>query len=638
MTYLTVENLSKHFGERTLFENITFGMSKGDKTALIAPNGTGKSTLLKIISGEESQSSGEVMLQSDVRIGYLKQEPELNPALTINEYILQGDSDITKIVREYERATDAQAADFNEKTQDAFMKASSAMDAAGAWDFEQRMQQILGKLEIHDLERLISSLSGGEKKRVALAFVLINSPDLIILDEPTNHLDIDMIEWLEEYLAKSNVTLLMVTHDRYFLDRVCNHILEMDAGNLYHHKGNYGYYLQKKAEREEQERAEMHKAGQLYKKELEWMRRQPKARTSKSKSRIDAFHDTAEKVNQRSDDTELNLGISSKRIGGNVLELEDINKSYDDLTILDGFTYSFKKGERIGIIGKNGVGKSTFLKIITGEEEADSGDVKTGQTIVFGYYKQQETGFNEDLRVIEVVKEVASVITMADGSEVSASKFLEHFMFPPKMQYTPVRKLSGGERRRLSLMLVLVKNPNFLILDEPTNDLDLMTLQKLEEFLLNFGGCLILVSHDRFFMDKLVDHYFVFEGNGVIDDHHGTYQEYRELKEAQEAEAKRLARDAASAKTSSSSSKKSKPSSSEKKKSGLTFKEKKRFKKLEKEIANLEKEQQELESQLAGGGLSGDELQETSRRYGELTEEIEEKTMVWVELAEKDEG
>lgn len=638
MTYLTVENLSKHFGERTLFENITFGMSKGDKTALIAPNGTGKSTLLKIIAGEESQSSGDVMLQSDVRIGYLKQEPELNPALTINEYILQGDSDITKIVREYERATDAQAADFNEKTQDAFMKASSAMDAAGAWDFEQRMQQILGKLEIHDLERLISSLSGGEKKRVALAFVLINSPDLIILDEPTNHLDLDMIEWLEEYLAKSNVTLLMVTHDRYFLDRVCNHILEMDAGNLYHHKGNYGYYLQKKAEREEQERAEMHKAGQLYKKELEWMRRQPKARTSKSKSRIDAFHDTAEKVNQRTDDTELNLGISSKRIGGNVLELEDINKSYDDLTILDGFTYSFKKGERIGIIGKNGVGKSTFLKIITGEEEADSGDVKTGQTIEFGYYKQQETGFDEDLRVIEVVKEVASVITMADGSQVSASKFLEHFMFPPKMQYTPVRKLSGGERRRLSLMLVLVKNPNFLILDEPTNDLDLMTLQKLEEFLLNFGGCLVLVSHDRFFMDKLVDHYFVFEGDGVIDDHHGTYEEYRELKEAREAEEKRLARDATSAKTSSSSSKKSKPSPSKKKKTGLTFKEKKRFKKLEKEIANLEKEQQKLESQLAGGGLSGDELQETSKRYGELTEEIEEKTMMWVELAEKDEG
>ena len=566
MTYLTVENLSKHFGERTLFDNITFGMSKGDKTALVAPNGTGKSTLLKIIAGEESQSSGEVMLQSDVRVGYLKQEPELEPELTINEYILQGDSDNTRIVREYERATAAQAANFNQENQDAFMKASAAMDAAGAWDFEQRMQQILSKLDIHDLDRTISSLSGGEKKRVALAFVLIDSPDLIILDEPTNHLDLDMIEWLEEYLAKSNITLLMVTHDRYFLDRVCNHILEMDAGYLYHHKGNYGYYLQKKAEREEQERAEMHKAGQLYKKELEWMRRQPKARTSKSKSRIDAFHETADKVNQRSDDTELQLGISSKRIGGNVLELEDISKSYDDLTILDGFSYSFKKGERIGIIGKNGVGKSTFLKIITGEEETDSGDVNTGTTIEYGYYKQQETGFDEDLRVIEVVKEVASIITMSDGSEVSASKFLEYFMFPPKMQYTPVRKLSGGERRRLSLMLVLVKNPNFLILDEPTNDLDLMTLQKLEEFLLNFGGCLIIVSHDRFFMDKLVDHFFVFEGDGVIDDHHGTYQEYRDKRETREAEAKRMAKVASSSKNSSSA--KTKPTPSKKKTSG----------------------------------------------------------------------
>ena len=635
MTYLTVENLSKSFGERTLFESITFGLSKGDKTALVAPNGTGKSTLLKIIAGKEVQSSGEVMLQNDVRVGYLEQEPELNPSLTINEYILQGDSDITQIVREYERATEAQAAEFNEKTQDAFMKASAAMDAAGAWDFEQRMQQILSKLEIHDLDRQISSLSGGEKKRVALAFVLIDAPDLIILDEPTNHLDLDMIEWLEEYLAKSNVTLLMVTHDRYFLDRVCNHILEMDGGKLYHHKGNYAYYLQKKAEREEQERAEMHKANQLYKQELEWMRRQPKARTSKSKSRIDSFHETEKKVNQRSDDTELRLGVSSKRIGGNVLELENISKSYDELTILDNFSYSFKKGERIGIIGKNGVGKSTFLKIITGDEEADSGEVQTGQTIEFGYYKQQETGFDEDLRVIDVVKEVASVITMADGSQVSASKFLEHFMFPPKMQYTPVRKLSGGERRRLSLMLVLVKNPNFLILDEPTNDLDLVTLQKLEEFLLNFGGCLIIVSHDRFFMDKLVDHYFVFEGDGVIDDHHGTYQEYRDLKEQREAEAKREARESSgTGSKKQSSSKKTR----KKKSNGLSFKEQKEFRNLEKQIATLEEEQALLEEKMSGGELSGDDLRETSERYGELTEEIEEKTLTWMELAEKNES
>lgn len=635
MTYLSVENLSKNYGVKLLFENITFGLSKGDKTALVAPNGTGKSTLLKIIAGEESQDLGKVMFQSDVRIGYLEQEPEMDLNLTIREFISQGDSEMTDIVQRYEKAVEAQAGNFNEQTQEAYMKAAAAMDAANAWDFEQRMEQILGKLEIHDLERSIETLSGGERKRVALAFVLLDNPDLIILDEPTNHLDLDMIEWLEAYLIKSNVTLLMVTHDRYFLDRICNHILEMDAGNLYHHNGNYAYYLQKKAEREEQEQAELHKAGQLYKQELEWMRRQPKARTSKSKSRIDAFHKTADKVNQQSDDQELELGISSKRIGGQVLELENISKSYDDLTILDNFSYSFKKGERIGIIGKNGVGKSTFLKIITGEVDPDSGDVNTGATIHYGHYKQQDTDFDESLRLIDVVKEVASVIEMSNGNQISASKFLEHFMFPPKLQYTPVHKLSGGEKRRLALMMVLIKNPNFLILDEPTNDLDLMTLQKLEEFLLNFGGCLIVVSHDRFFMDKLADHYFVFEGDGVIDDHNGTYQEYRDLREMREAEQKVKAKKAASAQSIPEKKPVSKP---KKKSEGLSFKEQKEFNKLEKQIAKLEHEQAELEKKLASGELESNKLQETSERYGELKEEIEEKTMAWMELAEKNEG
>lgn len=635
MTYLSVENLSKSYGVKLLFENITFGLSKGDKTALVAPNGTGKSTLLKIIAGEETQDNGKVMFQSDVRIGYLEQEPELDLNLTIREFISQGDSEMTDIVQRYEEAVEAQAGNFNEQTQEAYMKAAAAMDAANAWDFEQRMEQILGKLEIHDLERSIETLSGGERKRVALAFVLLDNPDLIILDEPTNHLDLDMIEWLEAYLVKSNVTLLMVTHDRYFLDRICNHILEMDAGNLYNHNGNYAYYLQKKAEREEQEQAEMHKAGQLYKQELEWMRRQPKARTSKSKSRIDAFHKTADKVNQQSDDQELELGISSKRIGGQVLELENISKSFEDLTILDNFSYSFKKGERIGVIGKNGVGKSTFLKIITGEIDPDSGNVNTGATIHYGHYRQQDTDFDESLRLIEVVKEVASVIEMSNGKQISASKFLEHFMFPPKLQYTPVHKLSGGEKRRLALMMVLIKNPNFLILDEPTNDLDLMTLQTLEDFLLNFGGCLIIVSHDRFFMDKLVDHYFVFEGDGVIDDHHGTYQEYRDLKEMREAEQKLEAKKAVTATTTPE---KKLPSEPKKKSRGLNFKEQKEFKKLEKQIAKLEKEQTELEKKLAGGELDSEKLQETSERYGELKEEIEAKTLDWMELAEKNEG
>jgi len=633
MTYLSVENLSKSFGIKTLFEDITFGLSKGDKTALVAPNGTGKSTLLRIIAGEEVQDSGEVMTQNDIRIGYLMQEPKLHAGMTIREYILQGDSDITAIIKQYEEAVDQQAEDFNESTQDAYMKATAAMDAANAWDFEQRMEQILGKLDITDLNRSIDTLSGGERKRVALAFVLIDNPDLIILDEPTNHLDLDMIEWLEGYLIKSNVTLLMVTHDRYFLDRVCNHILEMDAGELYHHNGNYGYYLQKKAEREQQEQAELHKAGQLYKKELDWMRRQPKARTSKSKSRIDAFHKTKEKVTSATDERELELDVSSRRIGGQVLELEKISKSYGDLTILNDFTYSFKKGERIGIIGKNGVGKSTFLKIITGEEQPDSGDVNTGATIEYGHYRQQDVDFDENLRPIEVVKEVASVIELSDGSQISASQFLEHFMFPGKLQYTPVGKLSGGEKRRLALMMVLINNPNFLILDEPTNDLDLMTLQKLEEFLLNFGGCLIVVSHDRFFMDKLVDHYFVFEGDGVIRDLNGTYMEYRELKEEEQAEQRRIEKEKKSARKPAPSRSKT----SEKKRSTLTFREKKELKKLEKEIAALEEKKTAIETKMGNGALDPDELQKVSEQYGELTDEIDETTLRWLELAEKDE-
>ncbi len=633
MTYLTVENLSKSFGTKILFEKITFGLSKGDKTALVAPNGTGKSTLLKIIAGKEVQDTGEVMFQSDIKIGYLEQEPELNPDLTIQEYISQGHTDLANVVLRYEKAVEAQAENFNEETQEEYMRASAAMDAAGAWDYEQRLEQILSRLDIHNLERSINTLSGGEKKRVALAFVLLDDPDLLILDEPTNHLDLDMIEWLEEYLAKSNVTLLMVTHDRYFLDRVCNHILEMDGGKLYNHKGNYAYYLQKKAEREEQERVEMKKAGQLYKKELEWMRRQPKARTGKSKSRIDSFYETKEKAHQEKDDAELELDVSMQRMGGQILEMEKISKAYGDLTILDNFSYSFNRGEKVGIIGKNGVGKSTFLKIITGEEEADSGDIHTGQTIQFGHYRQQDVDFDEDQRVIDVIKEVASVIQMSDGSQISASQFLEHFQFPGSLQYTPVRKLSGGERRRLALMMVLIQNPNFLILDEPTNDLDLTTMQKIEEFLRGFGGCLIVVSHDRFFMDKLVDHYFVFEGDGEIRDHHGSYMEYRELKDAEEAEQRRIEREKKAPKK-----KKEKPKKKQEKTNKLSYKERKEFNKLEKEIAKLEEEKTKLEKEMASGSHDPEELQEKSVRYGELSDEIDEKSMIWLEMGERDEG
>jgi ABC transport system ATP-binding/permease protein len=629
MTYLSVENLSKSFGLKTLFEGITFGISKGDKTALVAQNGTGKSTLLKILGGIESPDGGKVMLQNGIRVGYLEQEPELEPKLTIQEYISQGNSDMMTVVNRYEKAVADQAEDFNEKTQEEFMEATAAMDASNAWDYEQRMEQILGKLNITNLDQGIKTLSGGERKRVALAFVLLDNPDLLILDEPTNHLDVDMIEWLEAYLAKSNITLFMVTHDRYFLDRVCNHILEMESGKLYHHKGNYSYFLQKRAEREEVERTEVAKAGQLLKKELDWMRRQPKARTTKSKSRIDAFYETKERASQVKSEQEMELGISMKRIGGQILEMEKVSKAYDDNIILENFTYSFKKGEKIGIIGKNGVGKSTFLKIITEEVKPDSGHLKTGATIVYGHYRQDGIQIDVDLRVIDVIKEVAEVIELADGKRISASQFLEHFMFTSEMQYTPVRKLSGGEKRRIGLMMVLIKNPNFLILDEPTNDLDLVTLQKLEEFLQNFGGCLIVVSHDRFFMDKLVDHYFVFEGNAVIKDHHGTYMEYRAMKAEEEAGRKREVKATSAPKNTV----KKKPAKSDSKK--LSYREQKEFGKLEKEIEKLEDEKAQIEAELSSGKLNPDELREKSVRYGKLTEEIDEKSMAWLEMAER---
>lgn len=633
MTYLSVEDLSKSYGIKPLFEGVTFGIAGGDKTALVAPNGTGKSTLLKILAGKEQQDSGKVMVQNGIRIGYLEQEPELEPQRTIREYISRGDSGMIEIIRQYEAAVTAQAEDFNEQTQELFMKATEAMDAANAWDYEKRMEQILGRLDIHELDQKISTLSGGERKRVALAFVLLDHPDLLILDEPTNHLDVDMIEWLESYLASANVTLFMVTHDRYFLDRVCNHILEMDDGKLYHHKGNYSYYLQKKAEREEVERTEVAKAGQLLRKELEWMRRQPKARTSKSKSRIDAFYDTKDRASRSMSEQEIELSVSAKRIGGQILELENVSKAYGRTVILDGFTYSFKKGEKIGIIGKNGTGKSTFLKMITGEVEPDDGRVKTGQTIEFGHYRQSGIDIDPDIRVIDAIKEIAQVIELADGKKISASQFLEHFMFTPEMQYTPVHKLSGGEKRRIALMMVLINNPNFLILDEPTNDLDLTTLQKLEEFLAGFGGCLIIVSHDRFFMDRLADHYFVFEGKGKIRDHHGTYMEYRELRDRELAESKKSEKTEFEKRENAEKAKKKEKSAAKK---GLSYNERKQFNKLENEIDVLEEEKARIEEQLSSGKLTTEEITESSARYAEIDGELEEKTLLWMEMAEKE--
>ncbi|MFU8861593.1 MAG: ABC-F family ATP-binding cassette domain-containing protein [Cyclonatronaceae bacterium] len=631
MTYLSVENLSKHYGMKVLFDGLTFGISKGNKTALIARNGTGKSSLLHILAGFEKPDDGQVMVRNGIRIGYLEQEPRLDEALTISEFISSGHSDLARIVLQYEKAVNDQAEAYNEETHAAFEKASALMEAANAWDYEQRLVQILGKLDIHNLDQPIASLSGGERKRVALAFVLLDNPDLLLLDEPTNHLDVEMIEWLESYMIKDNLTLLMVTHDRYFLDRVCNHILELEGGKLYHHKGNYSYFLQKRAEREEVMKTEKGKAVQLFKKELEWMRRAPKARTTKSKSRIGAFYETKEKAEANTAQPEMRLETNMTRMGSQILELKNVSKRFGDLTIMNKFEYSFSRGERIGIIGKNGVGKTTFLNVITGMEPADTGEIRKGSTIVYGYYSQQGIRIDESQRAIDVLKEVAEVIELANGNRISASQFLEHFMFTSEMQYTPVAKLSGGEKRRLALMMVLIKNPNFLILDEPTNDLDLITLNILEEFLLDFGGCLIVVSHDRFFMDKLVQHYFVFEGDGVIRDFNGTWQEYRDMISEEESERKKevkkaqikqqpvpvtAGRDAPRAAT-------------------LSFAEKKEYSNLEKEIARLESEQKKLEERIGSGDLGLKELEEKSLRYGDLMREIELKTARWLELAER---
>lgn len=630
MTYLSTENLSKQYGLKPLFENLTFGISKGDKTALIAKNGTGKSTLLKIMAGKETPDSGEVMVRNGIKVGLLEQEPELDDALTISEFISHGENKMVNIVKAYDKAVAAQAEDYNEDTQKAFDKALAAMDAANAWDYEQRMHQILDALQIRDLDQPINSLSGGQRKRVALAFLLLEEPDLIILDEPTNHLDVDMIEWLEAYLTKSNMTLLMVTHDRYFLDRVCNHILEIEDNKLYHHNGNYEYYLLKKEEREAIYATEVAKAGKLAKKELEWMRRQPKARTTKSKSRIDAFYETEKKANSGKKEQEIKLDVGVSRIGGQVLELKKVNKSYGDLVILDKFDYSFNKGEKIGIIGKNGVGKSTFLKIITGEEKPDSGEVLVGKTIITGHYKQQGILIKENERVIDVIKNVAEYIKLSNGDQISASQFLEHFMFDSKAQYTPVSKLSGGEKRRLGLMMVLIKNPNFLILDEPTNDLDLITLNKLEHFLAEFGGCLVIVSHDRYFMDNLVDHFFVFEGDGVIRDFNGTYEEYRALA-ASESSAENSAK--AANKAAGNSTKE--VERSEPKKEGLTFKEKKELQRLEKEIERLDTEKSTLEKELGSGELELDQIKKKSEDYAKLKSQLDETELKWLELSEK---
>jgi ATP-binding cassette subfamily F protein uup len=629
MNYLSVEGLTKNYGEKILFKNINFGLSKGEKVALIANNGVGKSTLLKILGGKDTPDSGKVSLRNGIRVGFLDQEPDFGMHLTINDLINGANSKLLSAIREYEDSLVAQGDDYNDETHRRFELASNKMEELQAWDYERRLTTILSKFNITDLTQHIDSLSGGQKKRLALALVLLDNPELIILDEPTNHLDLDMIEWLEEYLSQSTLTLLMVTHDRYFLDRVCNKILELTDGKLFRHEGNYSYFLEKRAEREEVYDVEVGKAKQLMKKELEWMRRMPKARGTKSKARIDSFYDIQDKANSRRKKQELKLEVRMSRIGGNILDLKKVRKSYGDKLILDGFEYSFKKGERIGIIGKNGVGKTTFLNIITQNEQPDSGKINVGDTIVYGYYSQKGIVLKEDQRVIDVVKDIADVIILGDGTSLPASQFLTHFLFPPEMQYTYVSKLSGGERRRLYLLTVLIKNPNFLILDEPTNDLDLLTLNKLEDFLHAFGGCLIVVSHDRYFMDKLVDHLFIFEGDGKVRDYNGTYSEYREEEEEKEMliEAERKAAQQKKVEPE-------KPKVLVEAKRKMTFKEKQEFENLEKEIADLDAEKAELEKSLADTSLSHEQIVHLASRFEIVKDSIDDKSLRWIELSE----
>jgi len=620
MNLLAIENLGKNFGERILFEGLSFGLSKGDKVALIANNGTGKSSLMKIIAGLDSADEGEVVFRNECRVSYLQQDAIFDDNMSINKLIDSAHNKISILVNNYETAVEAHSESNTQKTQRNLEYLTSRMEQENAWDYERRSKQILSKFNITNFDHKVGSLSGGQKKRLSLALLILENADILLLDEPTNHLDIGMIEWLEKYLQQQKITLLMVTHDRYFLERVCNNIIELEGGNLYHHKGNYAYFLEKRTEREINFDIELSKAQKLMKKELEWIKRQPKARGTKSKARIENFELIKKKATTKRLKQEINIDIKMDRIGGKILELKNIRKSYKDLIILDGFDYTFKKGERIGILGKNGVGKSTFLNIITNKEKPDSGKINLGETINYGYFTQSSFGIDEDRRVITVLKDIAEFIIMSDKRKLSASQLLEHFMFTPEMQFTEVKRLSGGEKRRLHLLTVLIKNPNFLILDEPTNDLDLLTLTKLEEFLLQYKGCLLLVSHDRFFIDKLTEHLFVFKGDGVVEDHYCSYSQYRKKQIEEEKEFKKIQHlEKENSKTKTKSKK-------------LTFNEQYEYDNLLNELSELEKEKKKLEIIMQKTNIKIEEITNTSKRLGEIVTLIDTKEMRWLEL------
>ena len=624
ISYLQIDKLTKSFGDLVLFEDITFGIAQGQKVGLIAKNGTGKTTLLNIIAGKEDYDSGAVVFRNDLRVGYLEQMPHYPDGLTVLQACFYSPNETVRLIAEYEQAM---ASGDHSNLEDILLR----MDNLKAWDYEQRAKQILGQLKIHNFDQKVETLSGGQLKRVALANVLITDPELIILDEPTNHLDLEMTEWLEGYLSRANISILMVTHDRYFLDRVCSEIIEIDRKQIYQYKGNYSYYLEKRQERMDALNAEVDRASNLLRKELDWMRRQPQARGTKAKYRIDAFYELEKKAKQQHEAGNVNLDVKASYIGSKIFEAEHVSKRFGDLKIVEDFNYIFARYEKMGIVGNNGTGKSTFIKMLMGEVEPDSGRFDVGETVRFGYYSQDGLQFDEQMKVIDVVQNIAEYVDLGDGKKMGVSQFLNYFLFSPEKQHNYVFKLSGGEKRRLYLCTVLMRSQNFLVLDEPTNDLDIVTLNVLEEYLRNFKGCAIVVSHDRYFMDKVVDHLLVFRGNADIKDFPGNYTQYREWKEVQD-QLEKEAEAARRAGIAPTMEKTSRPEKEQKKK--LTFKERKEFEALEVEIPLLEAEKAELETAMSSGTLSNDELLAKSERIATVIEEIDEKTMRWLELSE----
>ena len=619
MNLLSVEDISKSYGEKVLFKSISFGINKGQKIALIAKNGTGKTSILDIIVGKDKPDDGNVIFRKGIQTAYLPQEPNLDPKLTVEETILSGDNPTLRIIANYDKSLE------DPNDQEAYQKAFEAMDQSQAWDYEKQYKKILFKLKLNDLDAKVGSLSGGQIKRLALCNALLKEPELLILDEPTNHIDLEMIEWLEDYFSKEKITLLMVTHDRYFLERVCNEIIELDNGILYTYKGNYSYYLEKREARIAQENVEAHKNKLHFKKELEWMRRQPKARTTKSKSRIEDFKIIKEKASQRRNEHQVQLEINMERLGSKMIEMHKVQKSFGEKIILSHFNYTFQRNERIGIIGKNGSGKSTFLNLLTSNDTVDAGKIIWGETLKFGYYTQKGIPVKEEQKVIDVIKEYGDYIPLKKGRKISAQQLLERFLFDRKKQYDFVNKLSGGEKKRLYLCTVLIQNPNFLILDEPTNDLDIITLNVLESFLLDFPGCLIVVSHDRYFMDKIVDHLFVFKGDGVVNDFPGNYSDFRAYEDSRVKENKESLKN---------DKKESVYQKQTKEKVGFSYKEQKEFKKLELDIKKIEIQKKEIQNNFIKDNLSAKEIEDLSIELGLLEKELESKTQRWFELSE----